>query len=176
MEGQVVRSEEAAMDATGVAGESGAGGAVDTGADATDGGNAEAEGAAASDGGNGASCSVNSDCASGLFCGFEVTAGCGAMGACVHRASSWCGLVTLTCACDGTSISVGCDQPLEPGYATKPALPGIHFGGFCCTPGSARCSDGGVETCDSTGTWQSAGDGGPLDAGIACPEDAGAAD
>jgi hypothetical protein len=41
-----------------------------------------------------------------------------------------------------------------------------------------QCGDGGAETCDSTGNWQSASpcDGGSCDAGIVCPADAGGAE
>ncbi len=106
-------------------------GSDDAGAPASDGG-----------GGSGSTCSTDSDCPSGEGCAYEESEACSAKGKCVTEAQVVCEAYSAGCACDGTTINVGC-TPYPAGYSSKPLA---HTG---------ACSDSGVVTPPTTCTSDS---------------------
>jgi hypothetical protein len=75
-------------------------------------------------------CTTSADCASGLLCAFAISDACGAQGTCLPQ-SQGCFCAAEECACDGTTVEVGCAAQLPSGYAPKP----IAHDGACATDG-----------------------------------------
>jgi hypothetical protein len=83
-------------------------------------------------------CTTDGDCATGMVCAFAVSDACAAQGKCVQP-SQGCFCASDSCACDGTTVQVGCAAQLPSGYAPKP----IAHDGAC-----APADDGGA--CPAT--------------------------
>jgi hypothetical protein len=87
--------------------------------------------------GGSTACNSDVNCPSGQACGFPVSSGCAATGACVAHSPVTCLAFSQGCACDGSQISTICNG-LPSGDASKPFS---HSGP--CTDGGSSDSGGG---------------------------------
>jgi hypothetical protein len=99
--------------------------------------------------GCGLPCAKESDCGTGLVCGYKVEDGCAAQGVCVPRwpliGQAACAALVQSCGCDGTVVTTGCNY--YAGYAPAPVSPG----NFSCM------EDGGSEAGICGGRGQACG-------------------
>jgi len=77
---------------------------------------------ASPDGAQGVPCHRESDCGSGLVCGYKIADGCAAQGVCVPRwplpGQTACGALESICSCEGVTVYTGCSY--VGGYAPAP--------------------------------------------------------
>ncbi len=90
-------------------------------------------GGVSSGGDAGAHCASDSDCPSGLVCGFLQAAACGAMGSCFPppQLVPTCTAFLPGCACDGATFNLTCNGGLPNGYGTAP----LAYDGECADAG-----------------------------------------
>jgi hypothetical protein len=85
-------------------------------------------------------CTSNADCAAGMDCGFEVSAGCGAIGQCFpDNAGPACNAFEPGCSCSGMTLNLVCN-----GYPSGDASAPVAHMGACQSPSpDAGPVDGG---------------------------------
>jgi hypothetical protein len=119
--------------------------------------------------GGGSPCSASAPCGVGFQCGYPTKNACSAAGTCFVDPGVHCELFSPGCACDGTTVNIGCTG-LPDGYAPAPLVhtgectdagpsedggPGVDGGKACardadCTPGI--CGFPTANACTATGT------------------------